>query len=157
MKLLFALVCILGLLSITEAKKGVRNLRKADGIDIEINDPIIPVPKKCDITFYGPNPPPFCSTVTDSNGKPQQICGAVLAPPNRAVLNSSKKSLQMSDFQLETLSFSGTCSCNLELWSTANYKGAYYKYPFSKSANKKIVPSQFWSAKSHSFKVTCAF
>lgn len=140
---LFTFVCILGLFSIVQAT----NFRR-----LRINDK-----RECTVVFWGPDPEPTCQTYTDENGEEQEDCFGVGAPEARAILNSSVKTLEMSDSQIQGLYYYGDCSCSLKLWTKANYKGAVLEYAFSNSTDKTISTTDIWSKTNQSFKVICEF
>jgi hypothetical protein len=111
--------------------------------------------RTCQLSMYGPIPPPVCQTVTDANGQQQQECYALGSAAMAAILDKNTKSISEST-GLSEFGFSGYCKCTIKLWAGANFTGKAKTYKFNESKTDVMV-SDIWSQESNSFKVTCQF
>ena len=113
--------------------------------------------KECQITFYGPTPPPVCNTYLDENGQEQEECYQLGSPAAHLLLNKQDKSYSDATYGAIEYHFEGTCNCTLKLWSAHNFKGASKTYAVNKFVNKNIFVEKTWKKDPKSFKVSCRF
>jgi len=137
-KFLPLLFCIFALTFLTQA----RNLKG---------------PSQCDLTFYGPTPPPVCYTYIDEKGQSQLACSQVGPSASRTYLDKSNKTFKANREALYEVDFDGNCKCTVTLYTKANFKGTSYSYPFSKANNDVIFADKIWKKKNASYKIACAF
>jgi len=137
-KFLPLLFIILGLASMTQA----RNLKGAP---------------QCDLTFYGPTPPPVCNTYIDENGQSQLECSQVGPAASRTTVDKANTTFKAARDSLYEVDFYGNCKCTVTLYTKANYKGTSYSYPFSKANGDAIFANKIWNKSNASYKITCSF
>lgn len=104
--------------------------------------------RTCQIGYWGPTPPPTCTP---------EGCQAVGSPIAAAQLDSSNRSLSISSFQLEGMSFNGSCACRVRFYSGPNLRGTSARFSFSRRNNFSVTSSRIWSRPTNSFTVTCQF
>ena len=63
---------------------------------------------------------------------------------------------ERNDSPLSQLQFDGSCNCELNLWSQANYGGSTVNSPFGQR-NGNWNPSSLWTTGTQSWKVDCQF
>jgi len=112
---------------------------------------------QCDLTFYGPTPPPVCNTYIDENGQSQLECYQLGPAASRTIVNKANKTFKDPADSLYEVDFYGKCKCTLVLYTRKNYKGLSYSYPFSKAKDGVIFAHKIWKRANKSYKITCSF
>jgi len=112
---------------------------------------------ECELVFYGPNPDPVCTTYIDENGKEQQDCQAVGAPPSRTIVDASASTYSQAHENLYEVDFYGTCNCKLVLFTEENHQGEAFTYSFKNSVTGIIFADQVWNKANGSYKINCCF
>jgi len=127
------------------------------GAHAQINVTSQPPPVECRIGYYNVAAPPECTTTTGPDGKPEEVCTAVGPASFLWITNKNEPNFSEVSFPLLDIDWSGTCRCNLWVYSGFNLNGFWKRYPFSMAKEKKILVSNIWRREANSFKVTCTF
>ena len=113
--------------------------------------------QECQIGYYDVPQPPMCTTETDEDGQPEEVCTAVGSAAFAGITNPTEPSFSESTFPLNDIDWSGTCNCTLLAYSGENLTGYWLAYPFNETTENKVVVTDLLTTAPKSFNITCIF